>query len=363
MLRRSSVVAIAAFVAIVVATTPASAQVGPFDPPQPVVGGCESFFGDAVVTASGETRGFVTCETPTGLRIRFFSRTAAGTVNPSESTGFVGNVLGVAHDSTATYVLFHNDTQILIGKRTNAGGYGFRVVDTFLGGGPFPTGDVIARDGQWFGVWSEQVGPGEFGQTELFQGGTAFPVRRITTTPENVDDFLPSLTYSGVTPVLAWTRALASEPGSSDVWVAKLISGAWQSRVFASAGFNNFLPDIQWSGGVAVVTWNRDNFVVVASNPTGSFTSHTFNTGGIAPKVAPSISPTAADDIFVTWTAFNPAGDRVFFAETASSSVNGTWHGATIAPANTFPFAVGAAGGKAIVAYQEGATVRVRAQT
>jgi hypothetical protein len=262
-------------------------------------------------------------------------------------------------------VLFHDDTQILIGKRTNAGGYGFRVVDTFGGGGLFPTGDVIARDGQWFGVWSEQASPGEFGQTELFQGGTAFPVRRITTTPENVDDFTPSLTYSGVTPVLVWTRSVTmAEFVSSDIWVAKLISGAWQSRVFASAGTNNYLPDIQWFGGVAAVTWNRDDRVVVASNPTGSFTSHTFNTLGIAPKVAASISPTTPDDIFVSWTAFGPVGgdDRVFFAETASSSVNGSWHGTHIAPPGTFAFSVGAAGGKAIVAYQEGATVRVRAQ-
>lgn len=365
MLRRSPIVAIAAFVAIVLGTTSASAQVGPFDPPQTVVGGCESFFGDAVATAGGDTQGFVTCVTPTGLRIRFFSRTAGGTVNPSENTGFVGNVLGVANDATGTYVLFNNDTEILIGKRTNAGAYSSRVVDTFGGGGLFPTGDVIARDGQWFGVWSEQVGPGgEFAQTELFQAGTAFPVRRITTTAENVDDLSPSLTYSGNTPVLVWTRFESpAVPGPSDIWVAKFISGVWQSRVFASAGTNNYLPDIQWSGGVTAVTWNRDNFVVVASNPTGSFTSHTFNTGGIAPKVAPSISPTAADDIFVTWTAFNPAGDRVFFAETASSSVNGTWHGANIAPAGTFSFAVGAAGGKATVSYQEGSTVRVRAQT
>jgi hypothetical protein len=367
MLRRSCVGAIAALVAIVLGTTPVSAQVGPFDPPQTVAGGCESFFGDAVVTAGGETQGFATCVTSSGLRIRYFSRAAGGTVNPSVNTGFVGNVLGVAHDSTGTYVLFNNDTQILIGKRTNAGAFNSRVVDTFGGGGLFPTGDVIARDGQWFGVWSKQVGPGgEFAQTELFQGGTVFPVRRLTTTSGNVDDLEPSLAYSGTTPVMVWTRCQSpAVPGPSDIWLAKFTGGTWQSRVLASAGFLNYLPDLQVSGGVAAVTWNRDDRVVVASNPTGSFTSHTFNTLGIAPKVAASISPTTPDDIFVSWTAFGPVGgdDRVFFAETASSSVTGTWHGTHIAPAGTFSFAVGAAGGKAIVAYQEGSTVRVRAQT
>jgi len=353
-----------AFTAILLSTTPAGAAVRPFAPPQTVVGGCSADSADSVVTSSGALVGFAACASSSGLPIRFFSRNPNGSVNPSVNTGFAGHVLGVTYDATATYVLFFNDFEIRIGKRTNAGVFSSRTVDTW-GGVAFLTGDVIARDGQWFGVWSEQVGPGgEFAQTELFSAGSTLPVRRVTTTASNIDDGSPTLAFSGLTPVLIWSRTTSPAlPGPSDLIVTKYISGAWQpERVFASVGTDNLTPDMYIAGGRTFVTWFRDGFIVVASNASGSFTSHRFNTGGFEPSVAASTTSGVVDHVFVTWTAFGTTGLRVFFAESASTgSVQGTWNGATIAP-DAFAIGVGGFATKAIVTYGTASTVTARAQ-
>lgn len=366
MLRRVPIVAVATMAVLVMTGTAASAAVRPFGAPQTVAGGCAPGLGDAVTAADGAVRGFVDCSTAAGPRIRFFSRTAAGTVNPSEQTGFAGTVMGVADDSTGTYVLFHTDSAVVIGKRTTAGVYSSRVVDAWSGVVP-PTGDVIARDGQWFGVWSEQVGPGgEFAQTDLFQAGTVYPVRRVTFNTA-VDDFEPSLAYSGSIPVLVWTRLTnPALPGPSDLWVSKLVGGVWQSRVFAGAGVNNYTPDIAVAGGVTFVTWGRDGRVVVASNRTGTFVSKTFNTGGFQPKVAASTTAGAVDHVFVTWTVpvEQDTSARAFFAETASDGgVSAVWNGAFVTDPPSAAFAVGGFGGKATVAYRTESSVFVRTQS
>jgi hypothetical protein len=366
MLRRLLVVSVATLAAVLTASTTASAAVRPFGPPQTVAGGCGPGFGDAVVAADGSVRGFADCDTSAGRLIRFFSRTAGGTVNPSERTGFVGVVLGVAYDGTATYVLFYDRTRILIGKRTEAGAYSSRVVDGWSGGVVPPTGDVIARNGQWFGVWSEQFGPGgEFAQVDLVQAGSAYQVRRITFGPE--DDIEPSLAYRGATPVMVWSRQQTpAVPGPADLRIASFVNGSWQSRLFASAGDQNYSPDLAVVGGLTFVAWNRDDHVVVAGNYGGSYASRTFNTPGYGPRVAASASAGGVTHVFVTWTVLgsSDAENRVFFAETASpGSVTGTWSGTYITGPGTAAFAVGAYAGKATVAYRTDAALYLRSQS
>jgi hypothetical protein len=165
--------------------------------------------------------------------------------------------------------------------------------------------------------------------------------------------------------VAIWARTTSAEPpGPSDLIVKKYIGGTWQGeRVFASLGTNNFSPDMYITAGRTFVTWYRDGFIVVASNATGSFTSHRFNTGGFEPRVAASTTSGVIDHVFVTWTAFGITGDRVFFAESASTgSVQGTWDGTTIAP-EAFAIGVGGFATKAIVTYGTATAVVARAQT
>lgn len=374
MFRRSRLVVgavVAALATLTMATAPSGAAVRPFNPPQTVVGSCNAVWADAVVTTGGSLLGFATCPN-SGDSIRFFSRTPAGVVNSSQGTGFApGRVLGVSYDDTATYVLFATSLDIRIGKRTHAGVFSSRVVDTGVGGATLPFGDVIARNGQWFGVWSKQVGPGgEFAQTELFSAGSTIPVQQLTSTGANEDDTEPTLAYSASTPVLIWTRVFSpAEPGPSDLMLSKYTAGSWEpERIFASAGHENLRPDIQIAAGRTFVTWNRDGFVWVASNHTGSFTSKRFLTAGAAPKVALSVTGSNVDHIFLSWRVF-AAGTgvpKVFFAESASSgSVTGTWDGTTLAPSNVIGFATGGFAGKGTVVYSSQASnaMVVRSQT
>ena len=274
----------------------------------------------------------------------------------------------MAFDNTASYVLFATPVDIRIGKRTNAGAFSSRVVDTGTGGVTVPTGDVIAKDGQWFGVWSKQVGPGgEFAQMELFSAASNLPVRQVTFTAGDVDDFEPTLAYSASTPVLIWTRLEApAVPGPSDLYKAKFLNGGWEApQLFASAGTNNFVPDMAIAGGHTFVTWNRDGFVWVASNPGGSFSSRMFNTGGFLPKVAASTTSGFVDHVFVAWTAFGatPGQDRAFFAESATNgSVHMTWDGTNVAPVGTFTLGVGGAATKGTVTYTGANAVTIRSQ-
>jgi hypothetical protein len=370
MLRRSVFVAVVAFTAVLFSTaTPVAAAVRPFSPPQTVAGGCGTFSADSVVTSSGALVGFATCPGPSGLPIRFFSRNPDGSVNRSQATGFFGTVMAVTYDTTATYVLYFNDSQVRIGKRTNTGVFGSRPVDT-RPAGVGSSGDIIARDGRWFGVWSKPVGPGEpeFAQRELFSSGTGLGISRVTTTADNIDDHAPTLAYSGTIPVAIWARSPISEfpGGPSNLMVKKYIGGTWQGeRVFASLGTANLVPDMYITAGRTFVTWHRDGFIVVASNATGSFTSHRFNTPGSEPRVAASRTSGVIDHVFVTWTAFGTTGDRVFFAESASTgSVQGTWNGTTIA-SRASAIGVGGFATKAIVTYAtpSTSTVTARAQT
>jgi len=359
MLRRSVLVVVAVLATILLATA-ASAAVRPFAPPQTVAGGCNAASADAVTAASGTVVGFATCQTPSAQAIRFFSRTAAGTVNPSEPTPFRGQVLGVANDASATYVLYFDVTQIRIGKRTNFGTFSSRLVTGWSGGGSLPTGDVIARNGQWFGVWSVPVGPGgEFAQTELFYGGTGRPVQRLTTTAGNIDDSSPTLAYAGTIPVLIWTRTIApAVPGQSNLMVSKFRGDSfWEPlRVFASNGFSNETPDMAIAGPFTYVTWTRDGGTMVASNATGAFTSHRFLTPARGPKVAVSTTAGSADHVFVSATA--TVASQVWFAESATTgNVGGTWDGAFVAPSGTTTFGVGAFATKATVVYGNATSV------
>ncbi len=359
MARRTIILSIAVVAIGAMTMSAASAAVRPFGPEVIAAGACGLGLGDAATAPDGSFRGFAECGSTNG-RIRFFSRTAAGVQNPSQDSGFRGNVLGVTADATATYVLFRTPTTISIGKRTNAGAFSSRAVDTWTGA-VAPTGDVIARNGQWFGVWNKQVGPGgEFADVELFQAGSVQPLRRITNRPD-VDDLDPALAYSGTIPVLVWSRLQApAVPGPSDLWVAKFLNGGWQSRVFATVGTHNYTPDIATAGGLTFVTWGRDGSIVVAGNRTGSFLSHTFLTQGFSPKVAASATAGPVDHVFTTWTANS---SRVFFAETASSDAVTGWEGIFLT-ANPVvgAYGLGSQAGKAVVAYSTNTDVRLRAQ-
>jgi hypothetical protein len=225
MRRRSHFLVVAACLALVgalMAATPAGA-VQPFGPVVTVTQpGCSfgAVSGDTVVGSDGKVRGFVEFEgggCGTGRVIHYVE--GAGGSWTSTPSPYRGIVLGVAWDGTATYLLYAANDGIRITKRTAAGfTAGRRLSSRGLGGAVVPSGDVVAAGGNWWAVWTEQVGPGgEFAQTDLFQALTlgqghfhnGIGRQRITANP--LWDGDPSLTMapgggSAGQVVLAWTR-------------------------------------------------------------------------------------------------------------------------------------------------------------
>ena len=267
--------------------------------------------------------------------------------------------MAVTYDTTATYVLYMVGHDVRVGKRTNAGAYTFRTVDTFTGP-MFPYGDIIAANGFWFGVWTEQAGASQ----RLTWAGSALAVASVTTPPADTADTLPTLAYSGGIPVLVWTRVHSpAEPGPADLMVSKYLAPTWEvPRVFASAGHENFRPDMKIAAGKTFVTWTRDGRTVVASNHTGVFTSRSFATPGGSPTIGVSVTGSAVDHVFLSWTVFGPP-NHVFFAETASTgSVTGTWEGATLGPPVNVSLATGGFATKGTTVYSGSNSVVARSQ-
>ena len=335
-----------------------AAAVGPFGPAETVIAGCTDGVGDAGIAADGTTRGFFNCTGVSAGTIRFFrdSPASAPTVEVSPYTGFVQ---AVAWDGqNATYVVFQQGSTLRIGKRVEStGAYAPATTLTTTGANAIAfSSDVVAVNGQWWAVWSEQVGPGgEFAQIDLFQRHTLLGVQgrtRITGTTDS-DDIEPTLAYTGGRVEMVWTRAFApAVPGPSDLRIAESTGGAWLSRTFATLGTSNSEPDVFFSGGVTWVTWQRDRAVLVADNARGGFTSRTLTSAGIDPTVAVSGST-----VFVAWYAFN--ADRAVVAERAG----GVWSSGQLDNPSSHPLRVLAQGTRARVVYVRDTTLLIRTQT
>lgn len=362
-MRKRTITAAALVGAAVVAGSagPAAAEVRPFGGHRVVVGGCGPTYAgaDGVTAPDGSTRGFATC-LAVGGPIRFYERAGDGTVRGSRATGVSGEVLAVAADATATYLLYRTGTTLHVGKRTAAGAFSARAVAggvRALGGA-----DIVARDGRWLGVWSLPAGAAD---RELFQAGTDLAPTRITAAP-GVEDADPSLAYDGAVPVLVWSR-FDVDTYESDLWTADRVGGTWRSRTLATAGYSNYDADIAVAGGIRFVTWRREFAVMVASDRGGSYTSRRFALEGYSPKVAASTTAGGVvDAVFVAYTG--SGSGQPFFAESRGSggSATGTWQGRYLAsPSGTGsarpPVAIGAVGGKAEVTYRgESAVFTIR---
>jgi hypothetical protein len=352
---RLAAVGVAALTVGALGALPASA-VGPFGPPLVLVPACEGTGGDAAISSVGTVRGFAGCG-DTAASIWFF-RAAPGQPTFRQQSPYTGVVLAVAWDGvSATYVVYDTGSGLRIGKRTEQGTGSFAQPTTlsFAVGATPHRADVVASAGQWWAVWSEQVGPGgEFAQRELFQRRTLLgtqPRTRITFTAANLDDAFPTLSYYGGTVTLVWARATSPAlPGPSDLRIARSTGGAWSSRSLATAGDQNTDPDLLVYAGVAYVAWERDGRIVAADNASGAFTSHTFATPGADPHVGTSLGRT-----FVAWNTGGP----VFVAERAG----GVWTGAAVTGIPASAIAIPAQGGRARLIYRSDVDVRMRTQT
>ncbi len=318
--------------------------VSPFGPPVAVVDPvCSPDSASAEVTqdSTGHTRGFVnlwgsTCNT--AQVITYIAGTGASWSR--QTTPYRGFPVATAWDSTATYLLYvsYPGLALKVAKRTAAGAFSASTtLSTTVGSdGSLLTGDIVASGGRWWAVWREHVKANgsagdEFDQTDLFQaytfGGSLHGRQRITTNP--LWDGAPALTIRpGPTyPVkLVWTRGGSDFGGSSgtDLMIASATTpGVWSSKLLASAGINNFWPDIAATAAATYVTWNRDGRTVAAVDSGSGFTSKTFGTSAVQ-QVRPRIV-VAAGTVAVGWTS---GSYRTYLAE----RVGTTWTGVYASP-------------------------------
>jgi hypothetical protein len=347
--RRWRLVPLVVVVLLAVSAMPARAigsfgpPVGVYDPPSSF----EDFSVDAAQDTWGVAHGFVRLggdgcgnDPP----IRYFE--GSGATWTQEITPYHGFVMGVAWDTTGTYLLYLDirpGQGVRITKRLTDGTYtSGRVLSHNWASSIDTQGDVVATGGRWWAVWTEFVGSPA--QLDLFQaytiGGTAHGRQRITTHP--LWDWGPTLTLTpGSTfPLnLIWVRGNTEGESATQTDLRRALGnagGTWSSSTLATIGYNNFWPDAQVVGTTTYLTWIRDGQAMFADNQSGRFVSHRFNTPAIEhgrPRVA-----VAGGVVYAGWTATD---NRTFVA----ARVGGVWTGAHASPAGVprFQFLVGLA--------------------
>jgi hypothetical protein len=342
--RLSRIVSIVAVVVLVLSAAPARA-IGSFGPPVGVYDppcSFESFTVDAAQDTSGIAHGFA--QLPFGTcgndpPIHYFEGT--GATWTQETTPYHGSVMGVAWDTTGTYLLYLDGQQVRITKRLTDGTYtGGRVLSR-SGASANPEGDVVATGGQWWAAWVEFAGTSR-PQLDLFQaytiGGSAHGRQRITT--HQLWDHSPTLalTPGSIFPLtLIWVRGNTEGESATQTDLRRALGnagGTWSSSTLATIGFNNFWPDAQVVGTTTYLTWIRDGRAMFADNQSGRFVSHRFNT----PAIEHGRSQVAVSSgvVYAGWTA---TVNRTFVA----ARVGGVWTGAYASPAGVprFQFLVG----------------------
>jgi hypothetical protein len=334
--RLSRLTPILAIAFLVVSATPAQA-IGSFGPPVSVYDppcSFDSFTVDAAQDSSGIAHGFAQLwggSCGNDPPIHYFQGT--GTTWTQETTPYRGFVMGVAWDTTGTYLLYLDirpGQGIRITKRLTDGTYTSGRLLSTSGASANPEGDVVATGGRWWAVWTEFTGSPA--QLDLFQaysiGGSLHARQRITSHP--LWDWGPTLalTPGSTFPVtLIWVRGNTEGESATQTELRRALgsaNGTWLSSTLATAGFNNFWPDAKVVGATTYLTWIRDGRAMAADNQTGQFVSHQFTTPAIEhgrPRIGVS-----AGIVYAGWTA---TVNQAFVA----TRVGGVWSGAYASPA------------------------------
>jgi len=321
-----------------------------------VVPSCNVPFADASAGADGRVRGFSNCNSIPGGALTYF-RFSSGVVTRHASP-YNGYVRAVAWDGVnSLYVVYVQGASLKLGKYVETSGTFASpiVLSTHPGVATF-SADVVASQGKWWAVWSEQVGPGgEFAQTELFQRRTlngSLGKTQITHTAANIDDGNPSIAYYNGTLSMVWTRTTNPNlPGPSSIRYATTTGGAFSASTFAPGGDGT--NNIAVVGGRTYVSWQRGLTIWEKDNATGPWNAKQFRSPGFNSSLAVS-----SNKVFVSWTTTTGGNQRVFVAERTGA----TWSGATVTGSGALSLALVAVGGKARTIYTPGTHISLRAQ-
>jgi len=247
----------------------------------------------------GKIRGFVTFRNSQECGERIFFFEGSGTAWRSEPTSLSGKVVSAAADSAGTYLLAITDgtgddagvAQLGVSVRNLAGQMTSLpyALGEVTGSQPLDgRGDIVAKDGRWFAVWSHYTGtPGEF---ELHQATTMFGGDG---EPGRFAAGWPPVMPTGTSPVLALQPE--AEAGAGE-----------QPQLFWQEGRPGGARRIQHAAG-AYGAWGA--VTTVASNVT------------VSPDFPAMDAAATVNTRFVSWTERTDAGDRVVVAD----DVAGPW--------------------------------------
>jgi len=336
---------VTAAAAAAVAVLPASAM-EPFSGPTSIVGaGCA--FGTAQTSDSvnGTVRGAYTCNAENDSPISVFWYQGIKTVRHSP---YVGELIATAWDgSNYLYILYQQAKSLKIARVSDSGAFSpVTVLSTSLA--PYTSGDLVASQGKWWAVWHEMVGT----QAELFQARTLLGAQHRTRITSNASqDLEPSLAYSGGRLEMAWSRYTANL-GAADLWVGKNSGSGWTTRVLATSGTHNNMPDIAGSAGKFYLSWTRDGVINAGDNASGSWVTRTFTNHGYNPRIAAS-----AGKVFVSYEAVNLQG-KIYVVERSA----GRWSGGAVTGIRAGNVGIAAGNGSASIVYYSNSGLSARTQ-
>ncbi len=345
-LSRFSLTLLAAATAAVIAVIPAAAM-EPFSGPTSIVG-ASCAFGTAETSDSvnGTVRGAFTCNAEADSPISIFWY--QGGVKTVRHSPYTGQLIAAAWDgSTSLYILYQQAKSLKIAKVSDAGSFSaVTVLSTSLAA--YTSGDLVASQGKWWAVWHETVGS----QAELFQARTLLGTQhRTRITSSAAQDLEPSLAYSGGRLEMAWSRYTA-DLGAADLWVGRNTGAGWVTKVLATSGTHNNMPDIAGSGGRFYLSWTRDGVINAGDNTSGSWVTRTFSNHGYNPRIA-----AAAGKVFVSYEAVNLQG-KIYVVERSA----GRWTGGAVTGIRTGNVGIAAGNGSASIVYYSNSGLSARTQ-
>ncbi|MFL6136750.1 MAG: hypothetical protein ACJ74O_03005 [Frankiaceae bacterium] len=363
--RRATLTALAALAVLLagaaapaLATARAAAALGPVT--TVVAPGCtyDQDYAQAWVDGAGQVHGFFSvdgnesfsCASPSTWR--FDGRDPAWT---AVKAPIAAHVMSVTGDSTGVYLLYAATDGIHLRKRWPHGAVTDRRLSARgLGTHIVPTGDVVARSGGWWAVWTENSHPSGFGQTDLYQArtiGADLSRTRLTTSTEWSDADPQLALRPGGGAVLVWDRQPVAESTIAQVMKGTTSGGPWHVAGFTGTSGLSWLPDVAVTATSTAITWTHDGTVRYSDDAGGAWHPRTLGSGD-APRIARSAGR--------TFVAYDDHG----YVRLATRGTGGTWATTTVTPLQgRYVHAVTAYQGRATVLYTDFRRLLARTQS
>jgi hypothetical protein len=205
----------------------------------------------------------------------------------------LGRPIAARQDGTATLLLFEShdmqgNRQAAVLRRDQQGRYSWRPLNApdYVGGG-----GIVARAGKWWAVWACVRGGGR--EYSLCESGTMFgptATRQIDAT--QAGDALPSLALRSDGQLkLMWTRIHQTTSGADEeIRIATSSGRGWTSRTLVTATDQDIYGQLVTDGNDSFAAWVQGGRPFVASDESGAWRIHAFQTRSCASSVSAAAS-------------------------------------------------------------------------